>query len=112
MRYFRMRLMDYNKRSQYVAKYYVMMIQTFLFLFVSALNAHFPNQHILIIHVIMINQFTWVLVLLIRRGGDIETNPEPRPNPYHSFLICHWNLNGPTAHNYLNVLLFTGIGCY
>ena len=32
-------------------------------------------------------------------------NPGPRPNPCHSFSICHWNLNSLTAHNYLKVSL-------
>ena len=43
--------------------------------------------------------------LLIRQSGDIETNPGPKPNPCHSFSICHWNLNSLTAHNYLKVSL-------
>ena len=32
-------------------------------------------------------------------------NPGPKPNPCHSFSICHWNLNSLTAHNYLKVSL-------
>ena len=51
----------------------------------------------LILIVIMFIQFTWVDALLIRQGGDIEMNPGPRPNPCHSFSICHWNLNSLTA---------------
>ena len=30
-------------------------------------------------------------------------NPGPKPNPCHSFAICHWNLNSLAAHNYLKV---------
>ena len=51
----------------------------------------------------MFIQFTWVHALLIRQSGDIEINPEPEPNPYYSFSICHWNLNSLTVHNYLKV---------
>ena len=32
-------------------------------------------------------------------------NPGPKSNPGHSFSICHWNLNGLAAHNYLKVSL-------
>ena len=51
----------------------------------------------------MFIQFIWVHALLIRQSGDIEMNPGPKPNPCHSFSICHWNLNSLTAHNYLKV---------
>ena len=66
--------------------------------------------------VIIFIQFVWLHALIIRLGGDIETNPGPKPNPCHNFSICHWNLNNLTAHNYLKVSLlptyihtFTGI---
>ena len=32
-------------------------------------------------------------------------NSGPKPNPCHSFSICHWNVNSLTAHNYLKVSL-------
>ena len=32
-------------------------------------------------------------------------NPGPKPNPCHSFSICHWNLNSLATHNYLKVSL-------
>ena len=53
----------------------------------------------------MFIQFIWVHALLIRQSGDIEMNPGPKPNPCHSFSICHWNLNSLAAHNYLKVSL-------
>ena len=59
----------------------------------------------LILIVIMLIQFIWVHALLIRQSGDTEMNPGPKPNPCHSFSICHWNLNSLTAHNYLKVSL-------
>ena len=46
--------------------------------------------------------------LLIRQSGDTEMNLEHKPNPCHSFLICHWNLNSLTAHNHLKVSLLWG----
>ena len=54
---------------------------------------------------VMFIQFIWVHALLIRQSGDIEMNPGPKPNPCHSFSICHWNLNSLAAHNYLKVSL-------
>ena len=53
----------------------------------------------------MFIQFIWVHALLIRQSGDIEMNPGPKPNPCHSFSICHGNLNSVTANNYLKVSL-------
>ena len=59
----------------------------------------------LILIAIMFIQFIWVHALLIRPSGYIKMNPGPKPNPCHSFSICHWNLNSLTAHNYLKVSL-------
>ena len=59
-----------------------------------------------ILTVIMFIQLIWVHALLIRQSGDIEMNLEPKPNPCHSFSICHLNLNSLIAHNYLKVSLF------
>ena len=58
-----------------------------------------------LILIIMFIQFIWVHALRIRQSGDIEMNPGPKPNPCHSFSICHWNLNSLAAHNYLKVSL-------
>ena len=60
---------------------------------------------IFLILIVMFIQFIWVHALLIRQTGNIEMNPGAKPNPCHSFSICHWNLNSPTAHNYVNVSL-------
>ena len=59
----------------------------------------------LILIVIIFIQFIWVHALLICQSGDVEMNPRPKPNPCHSFSICHWNLNSLAAHNYLKVSL-------
>ena len=53
----------------------------------------------------MFIQSTWVHALLIKLSGDIEMNPGPKPNPCHSFSICHWHPNSLTAHNFLKVSL-------
>ena len=60
---------------------------------------------LLILIVIIFIEFIWVYALLIRQSGDIEMNPGPKPNPCHSFSICHWNLNSLAARNYLKVSL-------
>ena len=42
---------------------------------------------------------------MILLSGDIETNPGPKS--LDSFSICHWNLNGISAHNYTKISLLT-----
>ena len=42
---------------------------------------------------------------IIRLSGDIEENSDPKCNSNQLFSICHWNLNGITAHNYLKISL-------
>ena len=60
---------------------------------------------LLILIVIIFIKFIWVHALPIRQSGDIEMNLGPKPNPCHSFSICHWNLNSLAAHNHLKVSL-------
>ena len=43
--------------------------------------------------------------LLILLSGDVEINPGPTRNPKASLSICHWNLNGISAHNYIKLCL-------
>ena len=43
--------------------------------------------------------------LHINLSGDIELNPEPKPNSCENFSVCHWNLNSILAHNFSKVLL-------
>ena len=40
--------------------------------------------------------------LLLLTCGDVETNPGPE-NPCDSLSICHWNLNGISAHDYIKI---------
>ena len=38
-------------------------------------------------------------------SGDIETNPDPRPNLNNHFSIFYWNLNSISVHNFVKVQL-------
>ena len=49
----------------------------------------------------------WFRPFLILLSSDIETNPGPKPISGQSFSICHWNLNGISAHNYTKISLLT-----
>ena len=37
--------------------------------------------------------------------GDIESNPGPVNFPNQNLTICHWNLNGIAAHNFVKISL-------
>ena len=37
--------------------------------------------------------------------GDIESNPGPVNNPAQDLTVCHWNLNGIAAHNFVKISL-------
>ena len=43
--------------------------------------------------------------LAIKRSGDIEQNPGPKPNSCECLSICHWNLNSISAHNFIKLSL-------
>ena len=48
----------------------------------------------------------WLCKLKVFLSGDIETNLGPaQKNQNKLFSICHWNLNGITAHGYFRVSL-------
>ena len=49
----------------------------------------------------------WFFKCLLQLSGDIELNPGSKPNSCKSFLICHWNLNSITSHNFIKVSLLT-----
>ena len=40
---------------------------------------------------------------LLMLCGDIESNPDPRPNSGQSFAICHGLLNSIAAHNFSKI---------
>ena len=42
----------------------------------------------------------WLYLITFNWSGHIEKNPEPQPNSYQSFSICHWNLNSISVHNF------------
>ena len=45
----------------------------------------------------------WYCKCLLQLSGDTELNPDPKPNSCKSFLICHWNLNNSTSHNFISL---------
>ena len=46
-------------------------------------------------------------IRLIKLSGNIELNPGPKPSSFKCLLICHWNLNSITFHDFLKVKLLT-----
>ena len=47
----------------------------------------------------------WLYLILTKRSGDIEQNPEPKSNSSQSFSICQWNLNSISAYNFIKLSL-------
>ena len=50
---------------------------------------------------IIIVAFLYIFTFLLCHG-DIELNPGPKGLKPNYISICHWNLNGISAHNFLN----------
>ena len=50
--------------------------------------------------------YVWLYSLTIKRSGDIEKNPGPKPNSCDCWSICHWNLNSISAQNFIRLSLF------
>ena len=48
-----------------------------------------------------------VFFRLLELSGDLEFNPEPKPDSSQSLSICLWNLNSMSAHNYSKISLLT-----
>ena len=49
--------------------------------------------------------YVWFYSLAIKRSGDIEENPGPKPNSCECLSICHWNLNIISAYNFIKLSL-------
>ena len=47
----------------------------------------------------------WLCLILMKRSGDIEQNPGPKPSSCQCFSICHWNLNRISMHNFIKLSL-------
>ena len=47
----------------------------------------------------------WLYELHISLSGDIELNPVLESNSCENFLVCHWNLNSISDHNFSEVSL-------
>ena len=50
-------------------------------------------------------RYIWLYSILVKLSGDVEENPGLKPKPCQSFLICHWNVNNVSAHNFSKVYL-------
>lgn len=50
---------------------------------------------------------TYPLNHVITLNGDVETNSGLKPSSKQSFLVCYWNLNSISAHNYSKISLLT-----
>ena len=61
-----------------------------------------PSFFVIVMKVLM---GTWLFGLLLLLGGDTELNPGPKQSSINAFLICHWNLNSLSAHNYAKIYL-------
>ena len=77
-----------------------------LYKFLSALNCITTSYLQMLTELPKIAEITLFLGLcipsLIFRCGDIEKNPGPK---YSSLTLCHWNLNGLTAHDSIKISL-------
>ena len=52
-----------------------------------------------------LNTSFWLQSLLLLLSGDVKINPGSKRTPKASLLICHWNLNSTSAHNYAKLSL-------
>ena len=48
---------------------------------------------------------TCLFSILVRLSGDVEENIGPKPKSCQSFLICHWNVDSVSTHNFSKVFL-------
>ena len=54
---------------------------------------------------ILLGVLVWLCSCLIMLSGDVEVNPGPRNSVSECLLICHWNLNRISAHDYSELFL-------
>ena len=55
----------------------------------------------LLYSVMIVNVILQYFFRLLELSGDIEFNPEPKPDSSQSFSICHWDLNSMSAQTTL-----------
>ena len=58
-----------------------------------------------LVTVITIWSLPWLYSLLILLSADVELNPGHKRVSTANMLICHWNLNSISAHNYTKLFL-------
>ena len=62
----------------------------------------FQFLHLIFLHIFcFFFFFAWKLLL----GGNTETSPGRRRDLNYHFVICHWNLNSISAHDFAKVQL-------
>ena len=73
----------------------------------SAQNIRFLRRSLFhsfyFINVVSYIHHMWLYSLVIKRSGDFEENPGPKPNSCECLSICHWNLSRISAHNYIKL---------
>ena len=47
----------------------------------------------------------WLHIHLVKLSGDVEKNTGPKSYSARYLIICHWNLNSITAHNFNKIAL-------
>ena len=51
--------------------------------------------------------YLWICELQAILSGNMELNPEPKPNSGQKFSLCHWNLNSIPRHNFSKIPLLS-----
>ena len=54
---------------------------------------------------ILLGVLVWLCSCLIVLSGDVEVNPVPKSSVSECLLICHWNFNSISAHDYSKLFL-------
>ena len=85
---------------------FVLLITVFVTLKPSSYRStkHFHTLSFLVT-IITIWSLPWLPSFLILLSADVELNPGPKCASTRNILICHWNLNSISAHNYIKLFL-------
>ena len=71
----------------------------------KALNmslVYYITHYIFLLHIVFLLTFIQLALII---SGDIETNPGPENLNDKNISICHWNLNGIAANNFVKISL-------
>ena len=88
---------------------FVLLISVFLTLKSNSYRStkHFYTLSFLVA-MITIWSLPWLYSLLILLSADVELNHGPKRASTSNISICHWNLNGISAHSYTKLFLLKG----